>query len=568
MIVAILQSSIVLFIALCATRLFRRQSAATRHAIVALGLVGSLVIPFLPSPLPPLPSPMNQTISVPQATTQVTSEPPIEPTEDVSPSNAPLWIWLTGTAIMSSILIAGVARIGWLVLRSKPLTDARYATTCGAIAQLIGLNRRVQLLQNDRAVLGTWGAVQPKIFLPRDACQWSDERVRAVLTHELAHIKRFDWPLQIVAELARAVYWFNPLFWIACSLLRSESEHACDDAVLNSGFDPKDYATHLLDLARISRDSNRAWSAVLAMSRPPNLERRFVAMLNPSLNRRSVQWAVVVAIIVAVICLMLPVAALRARPILPPLPAPLAAPPLPVPLTALPKPEVPKPAVAKPSRTQGRADGSLAGAVSDASGAVIPGVRITLATIEQTQNGTAETAVGTIVSDETGRFTFPALTPGQYSLKAELPGFATFRKSSIEVKRGETIQQKIFMSVGGIVQRVEVSAAGRARPAVAPAGPQRIRVGGNVQAARLISQVKPVYPQNARDAGIEGTVHLRGIIGPEGNFISLRVVGSNNRDLANAALEAVRQWQYRPVLLNNEPIEVETEIDVDFKLVE
>ena len=72
----------------------------------------------------------------------------------------------------------------------------------------------------------------------------------------------------------------------------------------------------------------------------------------------------------------------------------------------------------------------------------------------------------------------------------------------------------------------------------------------------------------ARDAGIEGTVHLQGIIGPESNLISLRVVRSNNLDLANAALEAVNQRQYRPVLSNNEPVDVQTEIDVDFKLVE
>jgi TonB family protein len=566
MIVAILQSSIVLSVALCAARLFRRQSAATRHAIVAAGLVGSLIIPFLPNPMPAQTRSMNQTISVPRVATQIAFQTAAEPPDDV-PSNAPVWIWLAGAATMAAILIAGIARIGWLVHRSTPPTDARHAAACGAIGHQIGLTRRVRLLQNDGAVLGTWGVVQPKILLPRDAGEWSDERIRAVLTHELAHIQRFDWPLQVVAELARAVYWFNPLFWAAGAWLRSESEHACDDAVLNSGFDPKDYATHLLDLARSSRDSDRGWSVVLAMSRPPNLERRFIAMLNPSLNRRSIQTLTVVAIVVAVIGLMLPVATLRARPALPPLPAVMAT-PLPAPPAAIPKAELPKPPLAKSARRQGRADGSLAGVVADASGAVIPGVRITVATIEQTQNGTAETAVGTMASDAAGRFSFPALTPGQYSLKAELPGFATFRKSPIEVTRGDTTQQKISMSVGGIVQRVEVSVTGRPRPAVAPAGPQRIRVGGNVQAARLISQVRPVYPQNARDAGIEGTVHLRGIIGTEGNFILLRVVNSNNADLANAAREAVSQWQYRPVLLNNEPIEVETEIDVDFKLVE
>jgi len=569
MITAIVQSSIVLFGALCAARLLPRQSAATRHAIVAVGIVSSLVIPFVPNPLPPDVHVTAPTVSVSQVATAVNSVPPIEPPEDSSPSHAPLWVWLSGTAFLAAILVLGAARIGWVVVRSKPLTDAQYATTSEAIAKQLRLNRRVQLLQNQREILGTWGFLRPKIFLPRDSHQWSEERVRAVLTHELAHIKRFDWPLQILAELARAVYWFNPLFWVACSCLRCESEHACDDVVLTSGFDPKDYATHLLDLARISRDSNRTWSAVLAMSRPPNLERRFVAMLNPSINRRSIHPRAIFLVVAAVAGVMLSVAALRAREtVVVPLPEPLAAPTLPAPATAVPKPVASKPVVARPARPQGRADGSLAGTVSDPSGAVLPGVTLTIATLEATPNGTVETAIGTTVSNEAGKFAFPALTPGQYSLKAELPGFSAFRKSRIQIVRSQTDQEKVFMSVGSIAPRVEVSAVGQAKPPVVPVGPQRIRVGGNVQAAKLVTQVKPVYPQNARDAGIEGTVHLQGIIGLEGNFIVLRVVSSNNRDLANAALEAVRQWRYSPTLLNNEPIEVQTEIDIDFKLAQ
>jgi periplasmic protein TonB len=80
--------------------------------------------------------------------------------------------------------------------------------------------------------------------------------------------------------------------------------------------------------------------------------------------------------------------------------------------------------------------------------------------------------------------------------------------------------------------------------------------------------VRPIYPQTTRDGGIEGTVHLQGIIGADGTLIGLRVISSNDPDLAAAALESVRQWRYRPTLLNNVPVEVITEIDVDFKLVQ
>ena len=84
----------------------------------------------------------------------------------------------------------------------------------------------------------------------------------------------------------------------------------------------------------------------------------------------------------------------------------------------------------------------------------------------------------------------------------------------------------------------------------------------------MISQVQPIYPQTARDAGVEGTVHMQGIIGADGTLIGLRVISSNDPDLGAAALEAVRQWRYRPTLLNGVPVEVITEIDVEYKLVQ
>jgi hypothetical protein len=123
-------------------------------------------------------------------------------------------------------------------------------------------------------------------------------------------------------------------------------------------------------------------------------------------------------------------------------------------------------------------------------------------------------------TDERGVFEFRALPEGQYSLKADLRGFTSFRKTWIEIKPSQSIRENVILFVGNIVQRVEVNAVGQPKPAVSPGAPQRIRVGGNVIATNLISQVKPVYPQSARDAGIEGTVHLQGIIGTEGKTSS------------------------------------------------
>jgi protein TonB len=92
------------------------------------------------------------------------------------------------------------------------------------------------------------------------------------------------------------------------------------------------------------------------------------------------------------------------------------------------------------------------------------------------------------------------------------------------------------------------------------------RTGGKVGPVRLISQVKPVYPLSAQNAGIEGTVRLQGIIGTDGSIQGLRVLGSIDPELTRAAVDAVRQWKYSPSLLNGVPVETLTNIDVDFRL--
>src|SRR6185436_19713113 len=132
----------------------------------------------------------------------------------------------------------------------------------------------------------------------------------------------------------------------------------------------------------------------------------------------------------------------------------------------------------------------------------------------------------------------------------QLPGFMTARIGGIEIKSSQTYRQNVILSIGSIAERVKVSAVGQPKQVVPSVVPQRVRVGGNVQAANLVSQVKPIYPESARAAGIEGTVHLQGIIGVDGALIGLRVLGSNDRDLSEAAVLAVSQWRYRPTMLN------------------
>jgi protein TonB len=93
----------------------------------------------------------------------------------------------------------------------------------------------------------------------------------------------------------------------------------------------------------------------------------------------------------------------------------------------------------------------------------------------------------------------------------------------------------------------------------------RLRIGGIVQSAKLIRQPKPVYPQPAKQVRIQGVVKLHALISREGTIENLQVV-SGHPLLVRSALEAVKQWAYQPTLLNGEPVEVETDIDVNFTL--
>jgi periplasmic protein TonB len=117
-------------------------------------------------------------------------------------------------------------------------------------------------------------------------------------------------------------------------------------------------------------------------------------------------------------------------------------------------------------------------------------------------------------------------------------------------------------SMGGVIGGV-IGGMGAAPPPKPVQ--QRIRQGGAVQAAKLVNKVQPVYPPLARQTRISGTVRLHAIISKSGQVESLEVL-SGHPLLVRAAMDAVQQWRYQPTLLNGEPVEVDTTIDVIFSL--
>jgi TonB family protein len=137
-----------------------------------------------------------------------------------------------------------------------------------------------------------------------------------------------------------------------------------------------------------------------------------------------------------------------------------------------------------------------------------------------------------------------------------------------DVKQADDWVRKALEAKKAQVGRIQGSTVAPTPPPPPPppgGAPQRIVIGGNVQSANLVARVDPVYPDLARQAKVEGVVKLRVIVGKDGQVIHIEVL-SGHPLLVASAIGAVQQWKYRQTLLNGEPVEVRTDVDVNFAL--
>lgn len=211
-------------------------------------------------------------------------------------------------------LVIAVARQGdGTTVTNSDEGDAAIAAAFEDAYRQLGLRQRVRLLiHSERTIPVVWGILRCRLLLPAGARQWNAAQLRSVLLHELAHIKRRDTVVQLLAQFACAVHWFNPLVWFAAWRLHVERERACDDLVLANGVKPSAYAEHLLNVA--TRLSSSPWTQAcgLAMARTSSLEDRLTAVLNEKRNRRSVTTAILVVALTLGAGAAIPVAMLRA----------------------------------------------------------------------------------------------------------------------------------------------------------------------------------------------------------------------------------------------------------------
>jgi HEAT repeat protein/beta-lactamase regulating signal transducer with metallopeptidase domain len=317
MMVVIIESCVRASVVLCAawilTSMMRRASAATRHFVWSCAIAGAILASALssfgprwsvtiPSSIASSPAILTAESpsgglegAVPETSIDVPEITVTAPAGSSTPVSAsaldPAFVlgllWAIGTLAVLAYAFSGAVG-AWLLRRSATPVHAPWVEEAQTLAEVFEIAGVITIVESKAIampmVCGVW---HPLIVVPPSASEWSDERRRVVVLHELAHIKRRDCLTQAVAQIVCAVYWFNPIVWLAARRLRVERERACDDFVLAAGEKGADYAAHLLDIAQTVRPSRVPAMAGLAMARPSQLEGRLLAILNPAIRRSS-----------------------------------------------------------------------------------------------------------------------------------------------------------------------------------------------------------------------------------------------------------------------------------------
>ena len=339
---AVAKASVILALTALVAAALRRASASARHFVWTLGLLSALAAPALSVALPKweLPivrvrsgvpvqgrsaGPINTAIARPAPAFSnekaVVAAPEAPASEITTPGGASipwrglaLFAWIAGAAVILGRMFLGLGAVLWMSRRTPVVTGAPWLAQARSLAADLGLTR-VRFLRTSASTMPmAWGIFRSSVLMPADADTWPAHRLRVVLLHELAHVKRRDCLTHLVAQIACAAYWFNPLAWMAARRLRTERERACDDLVLASGTRGSDYADQLLDIARVMRSGRFPAvlaGASLAMAQRSQLEGRLMAILDPTVPRRGLTRTRAMAAAVVFAVLIVPVASVQ-----------------------------------------------------------------------------------------------------------------------------------------------------------------------------------------------------------------------------------------------------------------
>jgi TonB family protein len=544
-------------------------------------------------------------------------------------------IWTAGVLVLTMRLLLGWRRVGRLRRLTFPISTGDLTATVERIAARLGVSQPVQLLKTASIdVPAVIGWLRPAIVLPASALAGlTPAHLEAILAHELAHVRRADYLINVLQSIVEILFFYHPAVWWVSGRIRLEREHCCDDIAAELCSDRVTYARALASLEELR---NRRPSLAMGAGGGELLD-RIRRLIDPKVApapRISGGLAMCVLLTVLLLAVSGQINGMSVAE-----PHPLSAdvaqinparatvaqqqPPTgvhPEPRIAItvpeprrkPAPGPPATAVAPAATTlvAGADQGArLSGVVTDPSGGVIPGARVTV---------TAPSIAGAhqTTTDASGRFNVINLPPCDCRIEVSIPGFKT-SSATIALNENQAFTVSIRLQLGSLSEMVTVRGgapssgqtgatsvvpstlrtstdyydAARAyyqqgrladaeamtmravellqieMPDPAPVGAQDsvvVRVGGNIAEPRKIRHVPPIYPADAQAAGADGTVVIQAIIAKNGSVKDARVVQSIPQ-LDAAAVGAVRQWLFTPTLLNNVPVEVLMTVTVKFE---
>jgi beta-lactamase regulating signal transducer with metallopeptidase domain/Flp pilus assembly protein TadD len=339
------KATLILLIARLLLAATPRASAATKHLVATAALVAVACMPLLSVAVPawnivvvtkPAPAPDavetskpvehrrtigvadDEPVGIAKTFAKVIAPAPVTAMERINTLVRSSWKGMVVllAAVIALLMLAQMA-IGMIGVR-RVVRDARELEDDVAFVELdrardqLALRADVRLLQSERVTVPlVWGVFRPVLLLPVEAAEWSAEKLRVVLLHELAHLKRVDGISLILTRIAVSLFWFHPVAWSLERAGRSECERACDDLVLAGGTKPSEYADHLLEIARTMPAFEPYRAVTLAMSRKSQLEGRLLSILQPAGARRVFSGRTVAIACALAVAVIVPVSALR-----------------------------------------------------------------------------------------------------------------------------------------------------------------------------------------------------------------------------------------------------------------
>ena len=442
----------------------------------------------------------------------------------------------------------------------------------------------------------TFGLRRPVVLLPSGFLDLSPEKRMPVLCHELLHVSRSDWAFAVAEEFIRAILWFHPAIWWLLGRIHLTREQAVDQDVIRCTEAKDDYVQALLAIAGARMEADLAPAPLFL--RTHHLRERVAFIIEgvtmPKRSRILASFAVftLLPLIVGVTAWQFP---LRATP-----QDVVDGPGIEVVSGGsqiLHRPGVTYPADALAKRISG--DVTIAVNLSSSGEPIDAHVlsgpsELRKGALQSVLNWhfapSEQKTVDVVIhysADKMAPPSKPFAGAGPIERKPypvdsiDLSALPTSLKARVAganlLQPGELLTQDRFQqveqSLRGIDDHLRMQGSIRddkmtVRIALnGGQAPSRIKVGGNAQSANIITKVTPLYPREAKEARIQGTVRMEVTIDREGHVMDIQLV-SGDPALVASAMTAVKQWVYRPTLLNGNPVEVTTMVDVNYTLTQ